>query len=119
MQRILLAGPATEPVLLPEAKAHLRVDGTAEDELIEGLVAAARARVETATRRLLITQSWRLVIGRWSRVALPLPIQPVLAVDAVRAVDAAGVATVLPEAGYAVNASRTEILLLAPGGARG
>ena len=118
MQRILLAGPAAEPVLLTEAKAHLRVDGAAEDELIGGLIVAARMGVETATRRMLIAQSWRLHLTRWARMGLPLPIQPVLVVDAVRAFDAAGAASVLAPAAYEVNVSRTEILLLAPSGAR-
>ena len=51
MKCMLLAGPAMEPVLLAEMKAHLRLDGTAEDDLLGALIAAARVAVETEIRR--------------------------------------------------------------------
>ena len=59
MKRMLLEGPAVEPVLLAEAKAHLRLDGDAEDDLVGALIAAARVAVETEIRRVLIAQTWR------------------------------------------------------------
>lgn len=40
---------AAEPVTLTEAKAHLRVDGSDEDTLIGGYIAAARNHVERYT----------------------------------------------------------------------
>ncbi|PZN51615.1 MAG: hypothetical protein DIU65_11005, partial [Proteobacteria bacterium] len=51
--------PAAEPVTLAEVKVHLRIDGTTEDELVAGLVRAARQEVERATGMALIEQSWR------------------------------------------------------------
>ncbi len=80
---ILLAGPASEPVTLADAKTFLRVDHDADDVLIGSLIAAARRLVETATRRALITQTWRLVRDAWPaggrlRV-LPAPLRGVVA----------------------------------------
>ncbi len=56
----LKTGPAIEPVSLAEAKAHLRMDGTDEDGLINSLITAARLMVEAHTARALITQAWLL-----------------------------------------------------------
>ena len=54
--------PASEPVTRDEAKLHLRVDSTDEDALIDGMIAAARQRVEEYTCRSLITQSLELYL---------------------------------------------------------
>jgi uncharacterized phiE125 gp8 family phage protein len=56
----LITPPAEEPVTLDEAKQHLRVEMPDEDALILGLIAAARAQVETRTKRALATQTWEL-----------------------------------------------------------
>jgi len=84
----LLAGPAEEPVSLAEARAFLRLDGTAEDGLVTTLIAAARLHLEGTTGRALVRQSWRLVLDRWPmEQALRLPVSPVLDLVAVRAFD--------------------------------
>lgn len=58
-------GPALEPVTLAEAKAWLRVTHDSEDDLISGLIRAAREEVERATGAALIDQSWRLTLDDW------------------------------------------------------
>jgi uncharacterized phiE125 gp8 family phage protein len=95
MKRILLAGPAVEPVSLAEAKAHLRLDADDEDDLIGALIVAARVAVEMQIRRVLIEQSWRAFVETWPAAGIELPIQPALSVEAVRAVDAEGATTLL------------------------
>ncbi len=57
---ILKTPPATEPLTLAEAKAHLRVDIPDEDTLISGLIVAARQMAEQHTGRPLISQTWTL-----------------------------------------------------------
>lgn len=106
--------PATEPVSLAEAKAFLRVDGEAEDELIASLIGAARARIERAAGRAMIAQDWRvrfdaLPPGR----VLALPVRPVLAVTAVRIADAGGVLQPLDEADYEVDAAGGRVAIKA------
>src|SRR5436190_4991877 len=95
MKRILLEGPAVEPVLLAEAKLHLRLDGEDEDVLIGALIAAARVAVETEIRRVLIAQRWRAITEGWPADGVTLPIQPALSVEAVRAIGASGATTEL------------------------
>lgn len=49
--------PSVEPITLVEAKSHLRVDHTDEDDIIDILRQVAREMVEKHTNRSLITQT--------------------------------------------------------------
>ena len=111
MKRILLEGPAVEPVLLPEAKAHLRLDGDAEDDLLGALIAAARVAVETEIRRVLIAQSWRAVVDEWPEDGIILPVVPAISVEEVRALDSEGAATVLDSEEYEFDAADGSVVL--------
>ena len=51
--------PATEPITTAEAKAHLRVDFSDEDTIIDTYIVAARKFCEHYTGRVFITQTWR------------------------------------------------------------
>lgn len=57
--------PASEPVTLAEAKAHLRVLHSAEDDLITALIVAARQKAEAFLGRALITQTREVTLDRW------------------------------------------------------
>jgi uncharacterized phiE125 gp8 family phage protein len=104
---IFVSGPAVEPITLAEMKAYLRVDEdeTAQDDLISGLIKAARLTVEAASRRILIEQHWRVVLDRWPRDGVVLlPLTPLIAVDAIRITDAAGTVTELPDDAFETDA---------------
>jgi len=88
MPAILLAPPTVEPITLAEAKSFLRVAHGDDDGLIAALIAAARAHVETATRRALLAQTWRIVRDAWpagGRIAVAPA--PLIAVTAARVRD--------------------------------
>lgn len=98
-------GPVGEPVTLAEAKAHLRVQHDSEDELVSGLLRAAREEVEAATGLALMAQTWRKVLDalprdRTVRLA-PHPVREVLSVT-VFGEDGEG--SVVDPAGYVVDA---------------
>lgn len=104
MALVLTSGPAVEPVPVSEAKAHLRIDGSAEDVLISSLVLTARLHVEAALGLALINQTWMLVLDQWPASGIvDIPIAPLTAVTAVRVKNAAGVATLIPATGYLVD----------------
>jgi uncharacterized phiE125 gp8 family phage protein len=117
MTPILISGPAVEPVSLAEAKQWLRIDNPVEDDLVGALVTSARLIVESATRRMLVSQTWRLVYDQWPGVSLthdgyisrpeilPVPFAPFQRVAAIRVYDVAGVAQTLPSSAYAVDAT--------------
>jgi uncharacterized phiE125 gp8 family phage protein len=87
MTPILVAGPAVEPVSVPEMRAALRAEA-GEEALIGALIRAARLLVEAQARLALIEQTWRLALDRWPAGRLMrLPVAPVLGLEAVRVHD--------------------------------
>ena len=106
MTPILMNGPAIEPVTLAEAKTWLRVDDSAEDDLISALITSARLVLEAASRTLFIEQTWRLVYDSWpSGGILPIPLAPLRTLDALRVFDANNVAQNVPAADYVLDSA--------------
>ena len=104
MALVLMSGPAVEPVTVAEAKAHMRIDGSAEDTVIASLVLTSRLHVEAALSLALITQSWRVLLDRWPQGdTLELPLQPLQAVTEVRVRNASGGAPAVPATSYLVD----------------
>lgn len=71
------SAPAAAPVSLTEAKAHLRVDHSDDDDLIELLIEAAVSELDGWTGilgRAMVTQSWSQTFdGFCTRLRLPFP----------------------------------------------
>lgn len=102
----LLTPPETEPVSVAEAKAHLKVDTSDEDALIETLITAARARAEWHTGRAFITQHWRYYVDVWPVGGVAeLSLPPLISVEDVTVTDASGARTVLDPSAYRVDAA--------------
>lgn len=69
-----LTAPATEPITLAEAKAHCRVDHTADDSLIQGYITTAREFVEDYIDRSLVTQRLTMKLDAFPHeIELPRP----------------------------------------------
>ena len=99
----LVAGPALEPVTLAEAKAWLRIDGSEEDSLLTALITAARLQIEVASRRILLSQLWRMTLDVWPSATIELVPGPLLSLVAIRTIDATGSATPFGLAGILVD----------------
>jgi len=117
MVAILVSAPQAEPVTREEAKAHARIDGSAEDARVDELIRAARSEVENRTGRALLAQGWRIV-----RDCVPpggvvrLVPAPVIAVDAVTVYGEDGVPDVVAAEDYQLDvASAPARLRLATG----
>lgn len=97
--------PAAEPVTLTEAKQTLRIDHDSEDELLGGLIRAAREEVEAACGLALIDQSWRLALDRLPRPHIvKLRRHPVRAVTSVTVYGADGGASLVDAADFRLDA---------------
>lgn len=89
---VLESAPATRIISTAEAKAHLRVDGSDEDTLIDGIVLAAEQYLDGYTGilgRALITQTWS-ESRPWFDYRIPLRVMPVQSVTSVTYYDANG-----------------------------
>ncbi len=101
----LIDPPAAEPVTLAQAKAHMRLDGAEEDEIVSRLIVAGRAHVERLTGLKLIEQRWAVWLDRWPEGAeVPLPIAPAVSVDAVNIYGEDDVAAELDPEAYFLDA---------------
>ncbi len=98
--------PATDPgpipVPLEELKAWLRIESSAEDAVLAGLIRAAAGVCEAFIGRLLIARTVVETIPAprgWTRLSMA----PARAIEAVAAIDADGIAEALPADAYAID----------------
>ncbi len=85
----VVTAPAAEPVLIATAKAHLRVDGSDENDLITALIVAARQYVETHCGIALITQTLKLSLDGFAD-KIRLPRSPVTGITQIAYVNTSG-----------------------------
>lgn len=104
----LAAAPAQLPVDLNTFKVHarVRIDDDAEDEYLNGLIAACTEEIDGANGwlgRALITQQWKLTLPAFPcdrKIMLPLP--PLQSVDSITYIDADGAGQTFAAENYEV-----------------
>lgn len=109
--------PENEPVSLPEAKLHLRVEHNEEDGLIASLIKTAREVAETSfTWRALAIQTFEYTLDRFpSERFIYLPRPPLKTVESISYKDRTGTETVLNADSYIVDtAAEPGRVVLAP-----
>lgn len=90
MELKVLTPPLGEPLGLTEVKLHLRVDDTADDALITGLIMAAREWTENFLGGSLVEQTRTVSLSRWPMGAFRLPGGPVQEIESVKYTDKTG-----------------------------
>lgn len=107
--------PAGYPVSLDEAKAQLRITGTADDALINGLIGAATVHCEALVQRAFVPRTFQWVLAHWRHV-IEIPIAPVAAagVTSIKYVDWASEAQqTLDQAAYVVQTKGDSVRIFA------
>ena len=90
---VRLVAPTVTPLSLTEVKAHLRVDGTDQDAMIEFYLNAATDYVDGEwgfLGRALVTQTWRLTIDTFPCAEIKIPLPPLQSITSVVYFDSAG-----------------------------
>lgn len=86
----LITAPVAEPVTLEEAKNHLRVDITDDDDLIESLIVLARRYCEGVSNHRFITQTWDIFMDAFpggDEFILPKSLSPLASVTHIKYTD--------------------------------
>jgi uncharacterized phiE125 gp8 family phage protein len=105
---VLATPPEGYPVTLADAKAHLRITDTTEDEVIEAMLQASCDTIEGETRRALMAQQWDLhldqfpTVTSWGVPYIDLPFPPCRTVDEIAYRDSAGAYVAVDPAAYRV-----------------
>lgn len=94
--------PLIEPITVEELKMFARIDGSDEDNLIEGFIKSAREATEQFLRRSLIEQEITLKMDYWPGEAVDLPAPPLLSVTSVSVLDEDDTATAYSSDNYYV-----------------
>lgn len=98
----IITAAATEPLTLTEAKLHLKVDNSTDDNLIAMLIKAARKSAEVFTGRALASQVLELILDEFPDGEIILPRPPVESVASIKYKDSDGTETTLSSADYIV-----------------
>ena len=103
---VLSSAPTKEPISLLEAKVFCRIEleEKSEDDLVNGLITAARQYAEEVTRRAFITQTWKLYLDDWPSgdyISIPLP--PLQSVSSIKYTDSDGDVTTWDTSDYIVD----------------
>lgn len=110
-----LMPPSAEPITLAETKAHLRLDGSAEDELIGALIRTAREHLECETGLALIARPFRLYLDDWPEERMiQISRGPVQAIETVTVYDDVGTPLEVVVSGAVLDGNARPARLLLP-----
>lgn len=107
-----------DPITLAEAKAHLRVDFTDDDDFIASLVKAATLHAQAITQRLFVEQTVEWILPDWPD-AIRLPVAPVRATDgivSIKYVDVNDAQQTLATSNYIVRQDGPGVCIFPPWG---
>ncbi len=99
--------PSVEPVSAADLKLYARIDGSAEDTLLNNFIKAARISTELWTGRALLSQTIVLTMDTFAYRMVQLPRPPLLSIAEFRTGDESGVWTIVSATNYYTDAYAT------------
>lgn len=107
----IATAPASEPITLTEAKAHCRVDSSADDTLLTALIQSAREWAEGFANQRIVAQAWDYTLDGFP-ACIDLPFGPVTAITHVKYYDTANVLQTLSSSAYDYNLAEPVVRIL-------
>jgi len=99
--------PTVEPVSAADLKLYARIDGDAEDTLLNNFISAARFSTELWTGRALLSQTIVLTMDTFAYRMVQLPRPPLLSIAQLRIGDEDGTWTAIDSDTYYTDAHAT------------
>lgn len=108
------SSPQFLAVTLEEAKAHLRVSGTAQNDLITRLIESATEQLERDIERCLVQATWQQSQYGFSEdgKSILLNMSSTTAISSITYIDGDGVEQTLPTDKYSLDAGRNAVTCL-------
>lgn len=106
MSLLVTTAPPAEPLSLADAKTHLRVTSTAEEDYIESLIKVARGYVESVTGRVLVERSIRWTVDDFpcgDDSVWRLPVSPVQSIESIVYTDTNGTEVTWASSNYLLH----------------
>jgi len=96
--------PSVEPISTEDAKAHVRVDISDDDDLIDALIVTARRTVEAWRNEARGTQTWNLILDGFPEGdTLKMPLPPLQSITHIKYTDADGDESTFSSDSYLVD----------------
>lgn len=99
----VITEPTVEPITLAEAKTHLRVNNSLENDLITALIVAARQWVEGYTMRPLMTQTLQANYDYLTTTEILLNKFPIQSITSVKYIDLSGTEQTIDSSTYTTD----------------
>jgi len=102
----LISPPATEPLTLAEAKAHLRITDTDNDTMVAALIEASRRHAEVFLGRAIVDQTWDLVLDSFptgTDMEIKIPKPPLISVTQIAYDQTSGIEAIVDPSRYYVD----------------
>jgi uncharacterized phiE125 gp8 family phage protein len=99
--------PTFEPVTLEEAKLHVRVTDSSDDEKISNAIQFARELVEHDTSSVICSSTWTYKLDDWpTSNAIEIPLRNVQSVSSITYLDTAGATQTWGASNYTLDTGR-------------
>lgn len=85
-----IKGPAKLPIDLDMVKMHLKILHTDEDQLLMSYIRAVTRTFESHTGRILIEQEWQVIVQKFIRQSITLPVRPAKEILRIEMLDSQG-----------------------------